>query len=86
MKLGLKGGLKIVLNLVDAAGIINKNFPGYQILKQVPYKDIFVFLLAPPEPDEPPTFFKVDKNTGKFTDFSPWNEPDPESLEKALLA
>ena len=56
------------------------------ILKQVPYKDIFVFLLAPPEPDEPPTFFKVDKNTGKFTDFSPWNEPDPESLEKALLA
>lgn len=75
-----------MLNQIDAAGVINRNYPGYRIQKQISYNNFFVFLLAPPDPDEPETFFKVDKTTGAFTDFSPWNEPDPLALQKALLA
>lgn len=75
-----------MLNQIDAAGVINRKLPGFQILKQVSYNNFFVFLLAPPDPNEPPTFFKVDKSTGEYTDFSPWNEPDPQTLQQALLA
>lgn len=32
-----------------------------------------------------PSFVKVDQATGAFTDFAPWNEPDPVGLEEALL-
>lgn len=75
-----------MINRIDAAKIINKELPGYQIQKQMSYNNFFIFLVAPSNLEEPPTFFKVEKTTGECTDFSPWNEPDPEAFEEAFLA
>ncbi len=76
----------MAINQIDAAGIINREYPGCYILKQILYNNFFVFLLELPDPDEFETFVKVDKATGDFMDFSPWNEPDPLGLEQAFLA
>ena len=86
MKLGLKGGSRTMINSVDAANIIKKEFPDLEIQKQISYNNSFVFILSFPDPDEPPCFVKVNESTGAFTDFVPWEEPDPVALEQALLA
>ena len=75
-----------MINQIDAAGIINREMPGYQIQKQVSYNNFFVFILSPPDEAEPDVFVKVSKTDGSYTDFSPWNEPDPLALQAALLA
>lgn len=74
-----------MLNSIDALTIVNREFPGYQITKQISYNNFFIFIISSPDLDEYPSFVKVDQVTGAFTDFAPWNEPDPVGLEEALL-
>lgn len=70
----------------EAEQIIRKEFPDCKVQKQILFNNFFVFLLDLPDPEEPACFVKVDTSTGAFTDFSPWNESNPEAFEKAFLA
>lgn len=74
-----------MLNIVEALNVVTQNFPGYEIQKQISYNTDFIFIISSPDLDEYPSFVKVDQVTGVFTDFAPWNEPDPVGLEEALL-
>lgn len=86
MRLGLKGGRLIVIDQKTAEMLVQKTYSGFVILKQLDYQNWFVFLLAPSDQDEPPTFFRVDKKSGQVEDFQPWDLPDPQDFEKAFLA
>ena len=68
----------------QAEEIVKKELPSYEIVKQANFNNSFIFLMQPPD-EEFPTFFKVSIETGSFTDFSPWDEPDPVAFEQAFL-
>lgn len=74
-----------MINTQKAFDIIRTNLPDFSVQKQVLYDKWFIFVLTPPDPEEPDIFVKVSQLTGIVLDFVPWNEPDPKAIEQALL-
>lgn len=65
-----------MIDSTEASRIVEENLPGCNVLKRVEYKTSFIFLVLPPDPDEFPVLFSVDKNTSEFRDFSPFDDVD----------
>lgn len=61
-----------MLNKSDARRITLKNLPGYSVQKIIEYKNLFIVMAYGKDPLEGQfdPFFSVDKETGKFSDFS----------------
>ena len=74
-----------MIDFKTAEMLIHKSYPNYTIVKFIDYKTWFIFLLTPTDSDEFPTFFRVEKSSGKVEDFQPWDLPDPEDFENAFL-
>ena len=74
-----------MIDISAAATRLKQAVPGVTIQKQVEYNGKFVFLVQPPDSDEPPVLFSVDKSSEEVMDLVPWQVEDPLKLQDLLL-
>lgn len=74
-----------MINSTQASAALQKAIPGIDIQKQVEYNGKYIFLAQPPDPNEPPVLFSVDKSTSAVMDLVPWQVDDPLKLQELLM-
>ena len=74
-----------MIDISKAETLLGKAVPGVAVLKKVEHSGKFVFLVDPPDSDEPPVLFAVDRKSGVVEDVLIWQLPDPKGLEQKLI-
>lgn len=76
-----------MLSLMEAEKVVSKNFPTGKIQKVVEYKELFVFLIFSDEflEGEMDPYYSVNRETGKFEEFSLITDGDMNELTSLFL-
>lgn len=71
-----------MLSVSEATDVVRKNHPLGEIQSYIEYKNLYLFMVfnnMPGEQEMDP-FFSVDKDTGKFSDFSVITDGDTSEI------
>lgn len=73
-----------MLSKEQAISIVSKIFPSGEIQKVADYKGKYIFMIFTNDPYEGhfDPFYSVDKETGKFSDYSLFEDGDPNKIVK----
>jgi hypothetical protein len=65
-----------MLSIEEAKNVVKQNLPFWNIKKFVIYNGLYVFQVYSDDPEEGgfDPFFSVNKSTGEFLDFSPFED------------
>jgi hypothetical protein len=76
-----------MLTSAEATAVVKKNHPFGAIQSFIEYQDLYIFQVFNNRPGEEQfdPFFSVDKNTGKFAEFSIITDGDTEVIVNLFL-
>lgn len=76
-----------MLNIEQATKIVRKTFPEGKILSSIDYKNVYIFKIYLPLPEEEgmDPFFSVNKQTGEFRDFSILTDGDITEITELFI-
>jgi len=76
-----------MLSEKQASDVLSKSLPDHKIEDVVRYKDIYLFRVAHPDPEERDfdPFLSVNVNTGEFKDFNIMLDGDMDKIAELFL-
>lgn len=71
-----------MVDILEATRIVGQNIPNGKIYKSVVHDNLFVFLVLTDDPEESgyDPFVSVNRETGEFSDFSPFTYANPREV------